>query len=66
MDINPLVTFFNTSDSEIEIIENQWNKFSLIKWSNTTVTNKLWSEALQYKEELGIFALNILSLQNES
>lgn len=73
-DITDLLKFFNKSNEEIAIIENQWKKIHLLEWQCIDNTQRFWSEVLNYKnsenismfEEVAYVAIGVLSLPHSN
>lgn len=44
---------FGKNGNEIEEIEHQWQNIHLLKWTETTDTERFWYEVLAFKDAAG-------------
>ncbi|KAL1474934.1 hypothetical protein MTO96_020408 [Rhipicephalus appendiculatus] len=72
--ITELAEHFGVQPNEIDLVNTQWKKLTLVDWANTTDTIAFWSEAIAYRDaagsnpfhELAQLAVDVLSLPHSN
>ncbi|KAH8025106.1 hypothetical protein HPB51_003022 [Rhipicephalus microplus] len=72
--ITELAEHFGVQPNEIDLVNAQWKKLTLVGWANTTDTIAFWSEATAYRDaagsnpfhEVAQLAVDVLSLPHSN